>query len=712
MNRGASNISLRLKGLGRLKRTAGLVAVVALTLAAAGTRHQYSPREKAAYAAPATVDFVRPGLVITIKGAQIASDGTVTVVYTVTDPKGLPLDSAGITTPGAISLSFIAAVLPNNQEGYTNYTTRLITGTGASANEPSADSGGVTTNLGPGQYQYVFHTKAPAGFDASATHTIGVYGSRVLTEFDLGTNYDSATYNFVPNGAKVTKTHDVIRTASCNTCHDQLSFHGGARRGVEMCVLCHNSQMVDTSNGGSLDFKVMVHELHMGAELPSVVAGKPLVLNGVDFSDVEYPADPGDPRRCETCHSQTSGAAQATAYFTNPTRAACGACHNEVNFASGAKHAGGPQFDDKQCATCHIPQGELEFDASIKGAHVAPTASSELTGLAVNITKVDKGTAGTAPVVSFTVLDGSGKPLALSQLSSISFTMAGPTTDYGYTSFGSDTAATPGYVTESATKAACDAGGNCTYTFTHAVPAKAMGTYAIGVEARRTETLLAGTTKQQSVTHGAPNKVAYFSVDGSPVTPRRDVVSTASCNQCHVALSAHGSLRNDTEYCVMCHNPSNTDAAVRVNAQVPADKAAPPQGIAFPLLVHRIHDGVNMVADGGSYTVVGFGGSHNDFSSTLFPAMSPQGKATDLANCSLCHVNGSQANLPIGLNNVVNPQGWITSEGATAAACSGCHVAKDAAAHFAANTSSVGESCTVCHQSGAGFDVNKVHAQY
>ncbi|HVO78444.1 MAG TPA: OmcA/MtrC family decaheme c-type cytochrome [Candidatus Bathyarchaeia archaeon] len=695
-----------------IKRSAALAAVVALSLTAAARRHQYSPREKAAYADASTVDFVRPGLVIKINGAQVASDGTITVVYTLSDPNGLPLDAAGVTTPGAISLGYIAAVLPSNQEDYTAYTTRANSGPAVSStNQPGPDSGGVTTG-GPGQYQYVFHTKAPAGFDPTATHTIGIYASRVLTDFNLGTNYASATYNFVPNGAKVTKVHDVIRTASCNTCHDQLSWHGGRRRGVEMCVLCHTPQNVDTTTGGSLDLEVMVHEMHMGVKLPSVVAGKPLIVNGADFSKISYPADPGDPRRCETCHSQTTGAAQATAYLTNPTAAACGACHNDVNFASGANHPGGPQIDDKQCANCHIPQGEIDFDASIKGAHVAPTASSLLTGLAVNIAKVDKGTAGNAPVVSFTVRDGAGKPLALSKLSSISFTMAGPTTDYGYTSFGSDTASTPGYVTESAAKASCDDSGNCAYTFTHTVPAKASGTYAIGVEARRTETLLPGTTKQQSVTYGTPNRVAYFSVDGSPVTPRREVVASANCNQCHVALSVHGSLRNNPEYCVMCHNPSNTDASVRVNATVPADKAAPPQGIAFPLLVHRIHDGVNMLADGGSYTVVGFGGSHNDFSGTLFPAMSPAGKATDLANCSLCHVKGSEANLPVGLNNVVNPQGWINPDGATAAACSGCHVAKDAAAHFAANTSSLGESCTVCHQTGAMFDVNKMHAQY
>jgi OmcA/MtrC family decaheme c-type cytochrome len=151
--------------------------------------------------------------------------------------------------------------------------------------------------------------------------------------------------------------------------------------------------------------------------------------------------------------------------------------------------------------------------------------------------------------------------------------------------------------------------------------------------------------------------VVYFSVDGSPILPRRTLVALSTCNNCHAALSLHGGLRNNTEYCVRCHNPSNTDAVTRAIAQVPADKAAPPQGITFPLLVHHIRDGVNMLADGGSYTVVGFGGSHNDFSIVLYSAMSPQGDSTDTRNCSMCHVNGSQANLPVGLDNAVNPQG-------------------------------------------------------
>ena len=434
--------------------------------------------------------------------------------------------------------------------------------------------------------------------------------------------------NFVPNGNPVTKVHDVIRTASCNSCHDQLSFHGGKRRGIEMCALCHTDQLVDTTTGGSLALKIMIHQIHMGASSPTVIAGTPLKISGTDFSKVVYPADPGDPRRCETCHSQTSGATQATAYLIKPARAACGACHDDVNFATGANHAGGPQFNDNLCSACHIPQGEIDFDASIKGAHIAPTASSLLGGIAVSITQVSNSTAGSNPVVAYTIKDGAGNPLAPSRLNSLSFVMAGPTSDYGYTSFGSDVT-TPGYVSESAlTAGSCGADGSCLYTFQHAVPANATGTYSIGIEARRSETVLPGTTKEQAIQYGAKNQVMSFSVDGSPVTPRRLVVATDNCNGCHVALSLHGSLRNQTEYCVMCHNPSNTDAAQRPNAVVPEDKLLPPQGINFNLLVHRIHTGATLPPD-RPYVVVGFGGSHNDFSGVLYPAFSPTGSGGD-----------------------------------------------------------------------------------
>jgi len=121
---------------------------------------------------------------------------------------------------------------------------------------------------------------------------------------------------------------------------------------------------------------------------------------------------------------------------------------------------------------------------------------------------------------------------------------------------------------------------------------------------------------------------------------------------------------------------------------------------------------VNVVPAGGKpYIVVGFGGSHNDFSGVLFPAMNGEGAATDLQNCSLCHVKSSEENLPIGLNPVVDPQGWINPVQAVASACSGCHVSKPEASHFLSNTDSLGESCTVCHAAGAQFAVDAVHAQ-
>ncbi len=696
-------------------RVAAIAATIAMSLSSA-PRRPYSPHEKAFYADAATLVFVNPGLTITANSAKIASDGTITVTYTLTDPSGLPLDSTGAATPGTISTSFVASVLPNGSGDYFTYTTATASGTFlSSTQQPAADSGGAVTALGAGQYQYVFNTKAPSGYDATATHTIGIYGSRNLTAFALGTNYASTTYNFVPNGAKVTHVNDVIKNATCNTCHDQLSAHGGSRRGLDLCVICHNPQNLDPNDGKTFDAKVFFHKIHMGASLPSVIAGGTYSVTNrfgtSDYSKVVFPADPGDPRRCETCHAQTTGATQAVAFLTKPSRAACGSCHDDLNFATGANHPGGPQFDDTQCATCHVPQGGLDFDASIIGAHIAPTASSLLGGLAVAITKVSNGTAGTAPVVSFTVKDGSGKPLPLSALGSISFTMAGPTTDYGYTSFGSGVT-TPGYVTESAAGAACDVNANCQYTFTHVVPAKSTGTYAIGVEARRSETVLAGTSTQRAIQYGAPNKVVYFSVDGSAIAPRREVVAIANCNNCHVALQVHGALRNNTEYCVMCHNPSNTDVSVRSSAVVPADKAAPPQGINFNLLVHRIHYGINMQASNRTYIVVGFGGSHNDFSGTLFPAMSPTGAATDTRNCSLCHVNGSEQNLPIGLNQVIDPQGPINPVQATASACSGCHVDTASASHFLANTTILGEACAVCHATGSAYAVGQVHAQY
>jgi len=440
---------------------------------------------------------------------------------------------------------------------------------------------------------------------------------------------------------------------------------------------------------------------------------------------------PADVRSCaQTCHNQKNGAAQTKNFMTNPSIAACGSCHDDVNFATGKNHPGGVEVDSSQCATCHVPVSGTEFDASVVGAHTVPTESASLPGINVVLTKVANGAAGKTPTVTFTVKDNKGNPIPMSTFTansgSFSLTMAGPTSDYGYTSFGADVTTTPGYVTESVTTAAtCGSDGTCTYTFTHAVPAKATGTYAIGAEARMNFTLNEGTAGNQTVEYSAKNPVIYFSVDGSPVSPRRTVVALANCNNCHYDLELHGGLRNNTEYCVICHNPSNTDFTTRPTAVVTAQRSLPNQAINLPLMVHKIHTGANLEANFNlDYIIIGHSGSQNDFGAAYasvpaaipntgvrYPTMGPTGTTGDTAKCYMCHVNGSEAVLPIGKNPVTDPQGLLNPAPATTSACTACHLDATALAHAVSNTDpKFGESCDVCHGTGAAFDATQVHA--
>ncbi|MBZ5727699.1 MAG: OmcA/MtrC family decaheme c-type cytochrome [Acidobacteriia bacterium] len=704
------------------------LAVVAIAgsvvLMRADKKTEFTPRDKAFYADATTINFVRPGLTITIKSAKIAADGTISVDYTLTDPKGLPLDLAGVQTPGAVSVSFVAAYIPKGQTQYWSFATRPQTSpiTKVTANQAGTDSGGTTQTVAVGEYIYTFKTKAAAqgggAFDPTATHRVGVYGSRNLTEFDLGTNYDDSTFDFVPAGG-TPAPRDVVRTAACNKCHDQLAAHGGSRRSVELCIMCHQPQTVDPDTGNSVGMKVFIHKLHMGSQLPSVKAGTPYQIIGhnqdvSDWSTVNYPSDP---RRCESCHDPATKAAQQNNYLTNPNREACGSCHDTTNFATGANHLNLPQVDDNQCAGCHIPQGELEFDASIKGAHTLPTQSANAPGINLEILKVDNGVAGKAPTVTFTVKDNSGAGISMATLTGgsnrLALVMAGPTSDYGYTSFGADVK-TPGYVSENPVPTAkCSGDGTCTYTFTHSLPAAAKGTFAIGIEGRRGITLLPGTTIQQTSEYGAINKVSYFSVDGTPVQPRRQVVDVAKCDTCHTYLSLHGENRNQIEMCVLCHNPSENDISVRPVATVAADKALPPQSVNFALMIHKIHTGEQLTAAGQNYTIVGFGGSHNDFSDVRYPTMSDAGTTGDTAKCDMCHVNNSETVFPIDKNAVADTQGLMApaSTLATTSACTACHITKAAMSHAVSQTDpKFGESCDICHAAGTDFDVVKEHA--
>ena len=645
----------------------------------------FTPNQKAFYMPEALANFIRPGLVFSIKSADIAADGTITARFTIADPKGAPLDRLGLVTPGTIAVSFICAYVPNGQTQYVSYTTRVQTSpiTNVAAIQAAGENTGKFTQVADGEYTYTFIAKAPAGADLGVTTTIGAYGSRNLTTFDLGIQYDDAVYHFIPNGAKLALTpRDVIKTATCNKCHDQMGFHGGSRRTVELCVLCHTPQTTDPDTGNTVNLPVMIHKIHSGAILPSVKAGKKYIIIGNaqsvnDFSNVVFPADT---RNCFVCHDQKSGASQAAAVF-NANRAACGACHDDVNFATGDKHVNLPQTSDNQCTTCHIRQGELELDASIIGAHTVINSaavknqSTQTPGVNFEIVTVEDGVAGKKPTVTFTIKDNKGTNIPPSKMSSLSLVLAGPTTDYSW------------FVSETVLTAGGSTGGSNIWTFANPIPATAKGTYAVFIQGRQAVKLLSGTVQEVSINDSGRNKWKYFSVDGSAVVARRKVVDfDTKCNSCHADLAFHGQNRNDSQFCVACHNPANTTLATATAPAVPID---------FRTMIHKIHTGKNQSIP---YKI-----GTSDFSDVGYPG--------DRRTCTQCHIDGTQ-NLPMrdGLLNVNNPGGYIDPMGPEAAACLACHDTKAAASHALANTSAIGEACAVCHGPNADFSVAKVHA--
>jgi OmcA/MtrC family decaheme c-type cytochrome len=436
--------------------------------------------------------------------------------------------------------------------------------------------------------------------------------------------------------------------------------------------------------------KVMIHKIHMGFELPSVQAGKPYQIIGFnnsvnDYSEVEFPAE--GPNNCQFCHAPATQPnpppANANAWLMRPSRAACGSCHDNVNFATGQNHANLAQISDNLCGNCHFAQGEVEFDISIIGAHAIPRFSAQLPGVVLGINSITNGAAGQNPQVTFTLKDKSGAVIPASSMNTLNLILAYPTTDYLTA------------ITESARAATANPDGSFTYTFKAAVPAGTKGTGTIGLEGYRNQTVMVQATPT-TVRDVGRNIDVDFSIDGSsPVTPRRAIVSTEKCNQCHYSLQAHGTIRNEIKHCVLCHNPNATDTPFR-----PADQQ-PAQGIDFAMMTHRIHTGDEQESD---YTIYGFGGNAFDFKNIGFPG--------DRRDCEKCHLTDTQQLPPKAILPVVNPRGFITLEGPTQAACLGCHTDQASAAHASLNASpALGEACSVCHGPDADFSVDRVHAR-
>lgn len=195
----------------------------------------YTAKDSEFYLTPEQLLFIRPGLVMDITNVVIPADRKAEVTFTLADPAGLPLDRTGIYTPGPVSTSFILANIPAGEEAYYSYTSRIQTSpiTGDSAEQASSDSGGSYTEIAIGTYMYKFGTVLPEGYDADVTHTVGIYASRNLSEFELSTYYANELEHFVPSGSSEPMPRDIVTTETCNgRCHQGLALHGGSRREI------------------------------------------------------------------------------------------------------------------------------------------------------------------------------------------------------------------------------------------------------------------------------------------------------------------------------------------------------------------------------------------------------------------------------------------------------------------------------------------------
>jgi OmcA/MtrC family decaheme c-type cytochrome len=679
--------------------------------------------------------LTKDAVAITVTDLAFAQ-GSATVRFSLADGNGTPLDASGRLTDGTVAVSFVLAQLAVGSDGspgqYTAYTTKQVTsGSGAMATQVEAESAGTlaAVDVTHGTYTYTF--AAPTtGLDPALTQTVGALAVR---KTDSGQAIGNATFSVVPGGG-TPLTRQEVTDDNCNRCHKTLSMHGGRWTKAEQCILCHQPQASDPYSGNSLDFKVMIHRIHDGAGLPSVVHGTPFQIVGYmqsihDFSTVEFPEPAPIPtagasgivasgtQRCTSCH----GGAQGDRWQTAPAKEACTSCHDNISFtqpvpAGMVLHGGGVQPNNAPCAVCHPATGSI---AGIAESHLVGLLSPTATTVGLAIQSITNTAPGQIPTLTFTATVN-GAPMT-SPLTSLTATIAGPNTDY--TSEWQAKIQGSGAV---GTLTLVDAStGTYSYTFpaTAAIPASATGSYTVGLEGYLQPS-------SSSPRFAAVNPVLPFAVTDATPQPRRQIVALASCNNCHHTLSAHGGSRTNPEYCVLCHNPANFDSPGAPRFQTTSNVGA--EALDFRHMLHKIHAGTKL---GEPYIIGGFplpsvanpGGTQDDFAEIRYPA--------PLTACEACHTSRTWT-LPMAASPAYAPTtfGFMSCDPAAGSnpgaycqapywtvtstmqeppqtsVCTSCHDAPYTLAHAQLNTTPGGvEACATCHGPGMAYDVAAFH---
>lgn len=551
-----------------------------------------------------------------------------------------------------------------------NVTGVATTTAGVTPKVPQVDNTGTLVDHGDGTYTYTFYrdiTKSQSILDAASytgnnlkadlgdvsfvptlTHRLGIqfsgnaYNTGTTTPTGVA-NPNAPTgvpmqlainliYDFIPaTGLAVTATdaaREIVSINNCNQCHQRLGHHGGnlARVETRYCVTCHTDQLkygfpeatFDSANntytgltrkiGGRsvFEFNAMIHAVHMGEDLTK--GGYEIAENAVT-NGITYPQDK---QNCTKCHTATATATTPTAtaqgdnWTKFPSRLACGACHDQVDWQTGNGHGvlneGGPALNDQNCAVqCHDA-------ATIKVQHLTtfatannPNVPAGVANFAYDLSSVTLN-ANRQPVIKFQVKKD-GTPVTFNTYTAGSTVMLdnfvnGPSL-YMLFAVPQDNIQTPADFNVSASVslinlwngkggnlfAGPDANGYYTATLVSAISNTGVAT-AITVPTYSsivtgaiigsfTQTNLpnypyvAGdATKPGLVRPALLKKLLAAGITGN--TARRAIVDTAKCNACHDQLGTnpnfHGGARNDAQACAFCHTPNRTSSGWSANA--------------------------------------------------------------------------------------------------------------------------------------------------
>lgn len=676
-----------------------VTCLVASALYACGDddHHDQSPPAGMGGEAPEPVEppaIVGAGLELSIDSVQVSDAGQAVVEFTIKDSAGNPLDKDGRITLGAVAPSFVLSYLNETEGGeslqYTAYTLRTKTSAdGDEAIQSSTDSGGTYETVRLGTYRYTLGSKIDITKKRSGlTHTLGVYATRTYDDLRY---VSTALHSWVPEGGDVKTTLDVVTDAACNSCHTRLEFHGGSRRGVGMCNLCHTEKnSMNPESGNTVDFQVMIHKIHLGKDLPSVQEGEPYYFVGYmnsreDFSDVAYPWDMRD---CVKCHQGSQG----DRWMTRPAEKPCTSCHDRTYFGAGdapegwTAHTAGPR-DDSECAVCH---GEDSLEP-ISATHYTTLSDPTRPVVTAEIVKIKNTAPGHLPEIELAFeVDGKPHNIVDQPFDRIRMRIWGPNTDMltGWTETISDAPAcgeTP--------VAPCLEALSTTVIYHAAlpVPADARGSYQLGLDGR-----------YASTEHGNVafiNPIRAFVISGD-LMERREIVDRDKCNSCHGDLAFHGGSYNDPGYCLNCHNGS----ATMEETELQPGGSELLESLNFKDFIHRKHAGARYPAplndcnqchlDGTNLVPIG----QPDLASSLYGVVTCDETSTD---CSGGMGGASSGPAPTTTFYEVPPE---------SAACTSCHSDPATVAHAETNTGSVGEACGTCHGPGKLLDASAAHA--